>query len=135
MLAAPRPPALTVGRFKFQKPSGNVNVVQRNVGSSNCKKVVVATKAAYTRMPMDTPGAYQLIDEDTGEKFIVWGGTEDDTSNSPIPSSEVLSWKPLPSPNNNNNDSTINQGNKKYLGLFSISYFITNADFLYSINC
>ncbi|XP_010313102.1 DEAD-box ATP-dependent RNA helicase 50 isoform X4 [Solanum lycopersicum] len=113
MLAAPRPPALTVGCFKFQNPSANVNLVQRNVGSSNCKRVVVAAKATYSRVPLDTPGAYQLIDEDTGEKFIVWGSAEDDSSNSPIPSNEVLSWKPLPSPNNNNNDndSTINQGN------------------------
>ncbi|KAL3354111.1 hypothetical protein AABB24_018655 [Solanum stoloniferum] len=112
MLAAPRPPSLTVGCFKFQKPSANVNLVQRNVGSSNCKRVVVAAKATYSRVPLDTPGAYQLTDEDTGEKFIVWGGAEDDSSNSPIPSNEVLSWKPLPSPNNNNNnDSTINQGN------------------------
>lgn len=112
MLAAPRPPALTVGCFKFQNPSANVNLVQRNVGSSNCKRVVVAAKATYSRVPLDTPGAYQLIDEDTGEKFIVWGSAEDDSSNSPIPSNEVLSWKPLPSPNNNNNDndSTINQG-------------------------
>lgn len=115
MLAAPRPPSLTVGRFKFQKPSANVNVVQRSVGSSNCKRVVFATKAAaYTRMPMDTPGAYQLIDEDTGEKFIVWGGSEDDTSNSPIPSNEVLSWKPLPSPKNSNkNHTTVNQASSR----------------------
>ncbi|XP_004250766.1 DEAD-box ATP-dependent RNA helicase 50 isoform X3 [Solanum lycopersicum] len=115
MLAAPRPPALTVGCFKFQNPSANVNLVQRNVGSSNCKRVVVAAKATYSRVPLDTPGAYQLIDEDTGEKFIVWGSAEDDSSNSPIPSNEVLSWKPLPSPNNNNNDndSTINQASNR----------------------
>ncbi|KAL3354108.1 hypothetical protein AABB24_018655 [Solanum stoloniferum] len=114
MLAAPRPPSLTVGCFKFQKPSANVNLVQRNVGSSNCKRVVVAAKATYSRVPLDTPGAYQLTDEDTGEKFIVWGGAEDDSSNSPIPSNEVLSWKPLPSPNNNNNnDSTINQASNR----------------------
>ncbi|TMX04573.1 hypothetical protein EJD97_007432 [Solanum chilense] len=115
MLAAPRPPALTVGCFKFQNPSANVNLVQRNVGSINCKRVVVAAKATYSRVPLDTPGAYQLIDEDTGEKFIVWGSAEDDSSNSPIPSNEVLSWKPLPSPNNNNNDndSTINQASNR----------------------
>lgn len=76
---------------------------------------MVAAKATYSRVPLDTPGAYQLIDEDTGEKFIVWGSAEDDSSNSPIPSNEVLSWKPLPSPNNNNNDndSTINQASNR----------------------
>ncbi|CAN4119753.1 unnamed protein product [Withania somnifera] len=108
MLAAPRPPALTLpASFKFQNSSGNVNFVHSNVGSSNCKRVVVATRATYTRIPMDAPGAYQLIDQDTGEKFIVWG---DDSSNSPIPSKEVLSWKPLPSPNNH---TTVNQASNR----------------------
>lgn len=41
---------------------------------------------------MDTPGAYQLIDDETGEKFIVWGGIDDDP---PIPSKDVLSWNPV----------------------------------------
>ncbi|OVA04840.1 Helicase [Macleaya cordata] len=40
---------------------------------------------------METPGAYQLIDDETGEKFIVWGGIDDD---SPVPSKDILSWKP-----------------------------------------
>lgn len=115
MLASPRPPALSVGRFKFHKPS---------VGSSKCKRVVFATKATYTRMPMDTPGAYQLIDEDTGEKFIVWGGSEDDTCSSPIPSNEVLSWKPLPSPKNNH--TTLNQGNLSFF--FSFSNTVLNVN-------
>ncbi|KAK9121399.1 hypothetical protein Syun_019016 [Stephania yunnanensis] len=51
-------------------------------------------KAAYTRKPMDAPGAYQLIDDETGEKFIVWGGVDEDDYDAPIPSKEVLSWKP-----------------------------------------
>lgn len=51
-----------------------------------------AVRAGYTRTPMDTPGAYQLIDDETGEKFIVWGGADDDESN--IPSKAVLSWNP-----------------------------------------
>ncbi|KAF8392757.1 hypothetical protein HHK36_023106 [Tetracentron sinense] len=55
-------------------------------------KTRVLIRAGYTRKPMDTPGAYQLIDDDTGEKFIVWGGIDD---HSPIPSKEVLSWKPM----------------------------------------
>lgn len=50
-------------------------------------------RVAYKRIPMDTPGAYQLIDEHTGEKFIVWGGSDDGGDDS-IPSEQVLSWKP-----------------------------------------
>ncbi|KAJ0976499.1 hypothetical protein J5N97_018464 [Dioscorea zingiberensis] len=50
-------------------------------------------RAAYKRIPMDNPGAYQLIDEHTGEKFIVWGGSDGGDEES-IPSKQVLSWKP-----------------------------------------
>ncbi|GMY33751.1 DEAD-box ATP-dependent RNA helicase 50-like isoform X1 [Fagus crenata] len=53
--------------------------------------VVRARDSRYTRTPMEAPGAYQLIDNDTGEKFIVWGGGDDDSS---IPSKDILSWKP-----------------------------------------
>ncbi|OWM63227.1 hypothetical protein CDL15_Pgr010627 [Punica granatum] len=52
----------------------------------------VAVRAGYNRTPLDTPGAYQLIDEETGEKFIVWGGADDDDTQ--IPSKAVLSWNP-----------------------------------------
>lgn len=50
-------------------------------------------RAAYKRVPMETSGAYQLIDEETGDKIIVWGGAENGPD-SPIPSAEVLSWRP-----------------------------------------
>jgi hypothetical protein len=50
----------------------------------------LVVRAGYTRTPMETPGAYQLVDDDTGEKFIVWGGSDD----SPSPSKDILSWKP-----------------------------------------
>ncbi|KAM3398306.1 DEAD-box ATP-dependent RNA helicase 50 [Capsicum galapagoense] len=89
MLVAPRPPAVALSRFKLERPFGNVN--NNNNVVVHWKRVMGTTKATYSRIPMDTPGAYQLIDEDTGEKFIVWGGSEDD---SPIPSKQVLSWKP-----------------------------------------
>ncbi|KAE8037771.1 hypothetical protein FH972_010333 [Carpinus fangiana] len=59
----------------------------------------LVVRAGYTRTPMETPGAYQLVDDDTGEKFIVWGGSDD----SPSPSKDILSWKP----------STANTLNKK----------------------
>ncbi|XP_030520997.1 DEAD-box ATP-dependent RNA helicase 50 [Rhodamnia argentea] len=48
----------------------------------------------YSRTPLETPGAYQLIDDETGERFIVWGGS-DDPADSPVPSEDVLRWKPL----------------------------------------
>ncbi|KAM0951285.1 putative RNA helicase [Dioscorea sansibarensis] len=62
----------------------------------NGRKLPVC-RAAYKRIPMDTPGAYRLIDEHTGEKFIVWGGDDDDDDDGgddSIPSEQVLSWKP-----------------------------------------
>ncbi|KAH7655263.1 RNA helicase protein [Dioscorea alata] len=58
----------------------------------NGRKLPVC-RVAYKRIPMDTPGAYQLIDEHTGEKFIVWGGSDDGGDDS-VPSEQVLSWKP-----------------------------------------
>ncbi|CAL9185940.1 DEAD-box ATP-dependent RNA helicase 50-like [Musa acuminata AAA Group] len=49
----------------------------------------------YERIPMETAGAYRLVDRETGEKFIVWGGSDDnDDADTPIPSADVLSWKP-----------------------------------------
>ncbi|KAF3643240.1 hypothetical protein FXO38_20726 [Capsicum annuum] len=88
MLVAPRPSVLTLSHFKLERPFRNVN---NNNIVVHWKRVMVTTKDTYSRIPMDTPGAYQLIDEDTGEKFIILGGSEDD---SPIPSKQVLSWKP-----------------------------------------
>ncbi|KAK9288451.1 hypothetical protein L1049_016908 [Liquidambar formosana] len=63
------------------------------INRSNLKRpnTTVLVRGGYTRTPMETSGAYQLIDDETGEKFIVWGGIEDD---SPIPSKDVLSWNP-----------------------------------------
>lgn len=46
---------------------------------------------AYRKIPMDTAGAYRLIDDETGENLIVWGGVDDD---SPIPSKDAISLKP-----------------------------------------
>ncbi|KAL0919802.1 hypothetical protein M5K25_011922 [Dendrobium thyrsiflorum] len=50
---------------------------------------------AYRQIPMDTAGAYRLIDDETGENLIVWGGIDGD---SPIPSKEAMSLKPKDSP-------------------------------------
>lgn len=40
---------------------------------------------------METPGAYELIDEDSGERVIVWGGVDDNESS--IHSKQVLNPK------------------------------------------
>ncbi|XP_042476886.1 DEAD-box ATP-dependent RNA helicase 50 isoform X2 [Macadamia integrifolia] len=64
----------------------------RHRRNPTCTKQRVCIRAGYTRKAMQTPGAYQLVDDETGEKFIVWGGIGED---SPIPSKEVLSWKPI----------------------------------------
>ncbi|CAO2821708.1 unnamed protein product [Amaranthus hypochondriacus] len=58
--------------------------------------------AGYRKIPMETPGAYELIDEESGEKVIVWGGTDDDDDGPSIPSRKVLSWNP----NTDQNDSS-----------------------------
>ncbi|XP_071721995.1 DEAD-box ATP-dependent RNA helicase 50 [Rutidosis leptorrhynchoides] len=47
----------------------------------------------YTKRSLDTPGAYELVDEETGDKYIVWGDADDDDQ-TPIPSKDVLQWKP-----------------------------------------
>jgi len=41
---------------------------------------------------METPGAYELIDKESGERIIVCGGDDDDSSS--IPSKHVLPWNP-----------------------------------------
>lgn len=55
----------------------------------------------YSRTPLETAGAYELIDNDTGEKVIVWGGTDDDHDHDPpIPPKHLLdssNWNKDPS--------------------------------------
>lgn len=57
----------------------------------------------YSRTPLETAGAYELIDKDTGEKVIVWGGTDDDHDHDhdpPIPPKHLLdssNWNKDPS--------------------------------------
>nr|GMD36093.1 DEAD-box ATP-dependent RNA helicase 50 [Ipomoea batatas] len=96
--AAVAPPPYAVNSFKFRRAmvlqpiplagSGNV------VNLTSCRRKRREVQGSYTRRPMDTPGAYELIDNGTGEKVIVWGGVENDDDDSAIPSKELLSaWK------------------------------------------
>ncbi|KAK3190091.1 hypothetical protein Dsin_029652 [Dipteronia sinensis] len=70
---------------------------------------LVSVRCGYNRKPLETSGAYQLVDEETGEKLIVWGGSDDDPLLSPIPPKQLLrssNWKPhIPVPVATNNDS------------------------------
>ncbi|KAF5759696.1 putative RNA helicase [Helianthus annuus] len=63
---------------------------------NNCKEIGrrgVVTAAGYRKRSLETPGAYELVDEESGDKFIVWGGTDDEAP-IPTPTNEVLHWKP-----------------------------------------
>ncbi|TVU48674.1 hypothetical protein EJB05_08319 [Eragrostis curvula] len=44
----------------------------------------------YEKVPLDTPGAYRLVDRATGRSVIVWGGT-DEGDEASMPSPAVLS--------------------------------------------
>ncbi|KAL4202926.1 hypothetical protein AMTRI_Chr02g265920 [Amborella trichopoda] len=68
------------------------NSLQKCLHFSWPRRELQLRASCYTRRPLGTAGAYELIDDETGEKFIVWGGVDNDES--PIPSKEVLSWKP-----------------------------------------
>lgn len=80
----------------------NVNYVTV-VHSSRRSRVVVrgGGGGGYTKRQLETSGAYELIDEETGDKFIVWGDDE-----SPIPSKDILQWKP-PKIKPNSNPTTV----------------------------
>lgn len=85
--------------FRIQKGLNFCNAQSSNGHHRFTSMAVRVRASAYTRVPMDTPGAYQLIDNETGEKFIVWGGEENDPPDSPLPSQQVLSWKAVASKN------------------------------------
>lgn len=55
-------------------------------------RVRVRVNAGYTKRPMETAGAYELIDDESGERVIVWGGVDDDESS--LPSKRAVSWNP-----------------------------------------
>lgn len=62
-----------------------------NMARVNVK--VRVSNGGYAKRKMEAPGAYELIDEETGEKVIVWGGSED-SDDVGIPSQHVISWTP-----------------------------------------
>ncbi|KAK3150233.1 hypothetical protein QOZ80_3AG0230580 [Eleusine coracana subsp. coracana] len=69
----------------------------RSSVSVSCRRSWAAAATAegdeargYEKVPLDTPGAYRLVDRATGRSVIVWGGT-DDGDEARMPSPAVLS--------------------------------------------
>ncbi|CAK9138894.1 unnamed protein product [Ilex paraguariensis] len=110
--AAPPPITYKFGDFNIQNRSfsnGNGNRSLK-LKTKSRKRAVVVVRAGYSQRPLETPGAYELIDDTTGEKFIIWGGIDGkDNGNRQfsIPSEEVLSWKPKPSSNYDNRSRNV----------------------------
>ncbi|KAI3810689.1 hypothetical protein L1987_20311 [Smallanthus sonchifolius] len=93
MLLKASPPALPIN-FKSNSTFFSFNncSVCCEIGTKSGRRGVVAVGAGYRKRSLETPGAYELVDEESGDKFIVWGDTDDEA---PIPTKEVLQWKPL----------------------------------------
>lgn len=94
MLLAKAPPTPIPINLSLKTKSRLRELNWKSSHHCNERGVRLVVRARYTRTPMETPGAYQLIDNDTGEKFIVWGGSDDGHPDSPIPSKDILSWQP-----------------------------------------
>ncbi|KAI6685112.1 hypothetical protein NL676_031025 [Syzygium grande] len=106
MLAKARSPPVSLNSTPFSSSSSSVAypfsfrprlfpswaVGARRLPGGGARDVAVRS-GGYTRTPLGTPGAYQLIDDETGERFIVWGGS-DDPADAPVPPEDVLRWKP-----------------------------------------
>ncbi|KAK8966931.1 DEAD-box ATP-dependent RNA helicase 50 [Platanthera guangdongensis] len=75
----------------FPVPSTPCNASQASLQFS-VRQSKLTVISAFRQLPMDTAGAYRMIDEETGENVIVWGGIDDAAS--PIPSQETITWKP-----------------------------------------
>lgn len=68
---------------------------RRKCSDAASARVSVVARAAYTRRKLETPGAYELVDDETGDKVIVWGDDDDDDVDSKsVISKDVIQWKP-----------------------------------------
>ncbi|RAL49168.1 hypothetical protein DM860_017198 [Cuscuta australis] len=75
-------------------PRGRIMTASKLLSCRRRRAVDVLVRSSYTRRPMDTAGAYELVDKESGEKFIVWGGVENGDELSDVPSKDLLSdWK------------------------------------------
>ncbi|CAH9147156.1 unnamed protein product [Cuscuta epithymum] len=82
-----------LGRAKVLQlvPSATIMNAAKLFSCKGRRSAIVVVRSSYTRRPLDTAGAYELIDKDTGEKVIVWGGVENDDGFSDIPSNDIHS--------------------------------------------
>lgn len=70
---------------------------------------MVRVRAGYTKRPMEAPGAYELVNEESGERVIVWGG-DDDVDSSSLPPEHSISWNP------NNHEKKASRTGKRFGG-------------------
>ncbi|KAL9691615.1 hypothetical protein QQ045_012040 [Rhodiola kirilowii] len=88
----PYPPCAQFPATKWSLSTEKVLLFGKRRSGGKSRFVV---RAGYKKIPMDAAGAYRLVDEESGEKFIVWGGSEEDEKQaSALPSKDVLTWKP-----------------------------------------
>lgn len=97
-MLAKLPPATS---FEFRRtealrrPSLSFTTTTRNCSGGAGARVSIVARAAYTRRKLETAGAYELIDEESGEKVIVWGDDDDDdVDDNSVISKDVIQWKP-----------------------------------------
>ncbi|XP_020598156.1 DEAD-box ATP-dependent RNA helicase 50 isoform X2 [Phalaenopsis equestris] len=81
--------------FSAQSAPFNSNQVSPSAVHHCCGRRKLSVMEAYQQIPMDTAGAYRLIDDETGESLIVWGGVD---GNFPIPPKKAMSSKPEHNP-------------------------------------
>ncbi|KAF3784561.1 DEAD-box ATP-dependent RNA helicase 50 [Nymphaea thermarum] len=95
--------------------------LRRNATSRTAALVV---RAEYTRKPTGTPGAYHLFDDNTGERFIVWGAANDNSEDFVVPRKEVLTQNPDVPPNSGGGslDGVVSIGKVKRIDGFSGSF-------------
>ncbi|KAL9260152.1 DEAD-box ATP-dependent RNA helicase 50-like protein [Drosera capensis] len=78
--------------FNLQFLSTRTNTIN---GCGGRMRVRVRGVGGYTKRKLDTEGAYEVVDEGTGERVIVWGGKDDVFDDEKLlASKEMLFWKP-----------------------------------------
>ncbi|GAB2227847.1 hypothetical protein Droror1_Dr00009674 [Drosera rotundifolia] len=84
------PPSIRATIFQFPPTRTHIN----GCGGGRMR-VRVRGVGGYTKRKLDTEGAYEVVDEGTGERVIVWGGKDDVFDDEKLMASkEMLFWKP-----------------------------------------
>lgn len=96
MLLKPVSSSLPAINSKFSSSSSSfsrkVNWLNKTQVQRRRRRIVVAVGGGggYSKKSLDTPGAYELVDEETGDKYIIWG----DDNDHDVPSKQLLQWEP-----------------------------------------